>query len=107
MIMLSDSSSLHRRIDKMSLFKFGFTSRSYKNKEEEKQTKGRMETKQKYEKEKQKHRFLFPNGKMILNGLRLHIKGVQLLLFFFVTLYQLTTSSLLLFCSKPVCKCST
>ena len=65
----------------MSLFKFGFTSHSDKDNKEEKQTKGTPETKQKYEKEMRKCRFLFQNGKMILNGLRLHIKRDQHLFF--------------------------
>ena len=66
----------------MSLFKFGFMSHSDKDNEEEKQTKGRAETKQKCEKKSENIVFL-PNRKMLLNGLRLHIKRDQHILFFF------------------------
>ena len=80
-------SSLHRRLDKMSLFKFGFTSHSDKDNEEEKQTKGRAETKQNMKKKSENTIFL-TNGKMLLNGLRQHIKRNQhlpVLFFSFVT----------------------
>ena len=60
--------------------KFGFRSHSDKDNEEEKQTKGRPEAKQNMKK-KSENAVLFPNGKMILNGLRLHIKRDQHLLF--------------------------
>ena len=67
----------------MSLIKLGFTSHSDEDNKQEKQTKGRAETKQKYEKEKRKRSFL-PKWKddFKLNGLRMHIKCVQRLLFF-------------------------
>ena len=60
----------------MSLFKFGFTSHSDKDNEEEKQTKGRAETKQNMKK-KRENAVFFPNGKMLLNGFRQHIKRDQ------------------------------
>ena len=73
----------------MSVFKFGFT--SDKDNKEEKQTKGRVETKQKYEKES-KNAVFFPNGKMLLNGLRQHIKRDQHLPVFFFLCYLVPTT---------------
>ena len=57
----------------MSLFKFGFTSHSDKDNEEQKQTKGRAETKQNMKK-KSENTIFITNGKMLLSGLRQHIK---------------------------------
>ena len=71
----------------MSLFKFVFTSHSDKDNKDEKQTKGRRETKQNMKK-KSENAVFFPNGKMLLNGLRQYIKNDQhlpALFFFFVT----------------------
>ena len=64
----------------MSLFKFGFTSHSDKDNEEEKQKADRKQNKNM--KKKSENVVFFPNGKMILNGLRVHTKRDQHLLFF-------------------------
>ena len=63
----------------MSLFKFGFTPHSDKDNEEEQKADRKQNKNMKKE---SKNTVFFPNGKMILNGLRLHIKRDQHLLFF-------------------------
>ena len=75
----------------MSLFKFGFTSHSDKDNKEEKLTEGTPETKQKYEK-KSENAVFFPNGKMLLSGLRQHIKRDQHLLVLFFLCYLVPTT---------------
>ena len=60
----------------MSLFKFGFTYHSDKDNEEE--NKQKAEWKQnKNMKKKSENAVFFPNGKMLLNGSRQHIKRDQ------------------------------
>ena len=64
-------------------------SHSDKDNEEEKQTKGRAETKQNM-KRKNENAVFFPNGKMLLNGLRQHIKRDQHLQVLFFSLLHST-----------------